>query len=415
MKKGLSIIIIFFLIFLLFQIIITFFITKHSSFYSVNDNKYAYDIEEDFSIINKVHMYNFTIKDNKKNIYNFNYNKDLNKQKNIIKSIKTYTNNGLKCIVPIFKRNDFGNIYCSRDKEVLSYTYLVNDSDFKVILDSVKKDKYYKNNYISNNKKSVLEKTTYYKENIPSNYRFILWDYFGIDVFTNDEPRDVKLLQNVDSYDNSFSRIVGKYYVALSKKSLNEIHYYNLKDDGEKYIPVDTALSGNFLVLGIFENKLYIVDLDSNKELVIDPYKSTMKEVGNESDGYLVLNNGSLEEIETSTFKSKMNDYIFEKEISNKKIINKYGEVEQKTSGNYYFFKTKDNTFYRSSSKYPDKAIKLFKTGNVSTWKVVDDTIIFISGNTLYFYSDDYSLKKVLSNNELKYNYKNICDLYIIN
>ena len=51
---------------------------------------------------------------------------------------------------------------------------------------------------------------------------------------------------------------------------------------------------------------------------------------------------------------------------------------------------------------------------HISTWKVVDDTIIFVKGNSLYFYNDEYGLKKVFSNNELKYNYNNICDLYII-
>ena len=414
MKRGLSILIIFFLIALFFQVIINFFITKHSITYSVNDNKYAYDIEEDFSIIDKVHMYNFVITDSSKNVYTFNYINDLNKQKHVIQSIKTYTNNGLVCIVPMFKRNAFGNIYCSKEGNVLSYTSLVNDNDFKTILDNIKKDNYFKDNYKLSDNSNKLEKTVYYKDNIPSNYRFVLWDYYGIDIFDNKESKSIELLQNTDDYNNTYSRIVGKYYVALSRKSGGEIHYYNLKEDGEKYVPVEDNLSTDYLVMGVFDNKLYFLDNESFKQYCIDPYKSTMSEVGNEANGYVFVKNNSLDKVEASLFKTKVKEYVFDKPITNNKINKKYGDVDIFISNNTYYFKTKDNTFYKSSTKYPDKATLLFKENNISTWKVVDDTIIFVKGNSLYFYDDIYGLKKVLSNNELNYNYNNICDLYII-
>ncbi len=414
MKKGLSIVIIFFLIFLLFQVIVNFFITKHHVTYSVNDNKYAYDIEENFSINNKIHTYNIVITDSKKNKYTFNYNVDLNKQRNIIKSIKTYTNNKLSCIVPIFKRDDFGNIYCNLNDEVFSYTYISSNNDFKEIFEQIKKDGYFKDNYNSSNNGEKLDKTTYYKENIPNNYKFILWDYFGIDLFTTKGAEDVKLMLNEDSYDNRYSRVVGKYYVALNKKKVNEVHYYNLKDGGEKYIPVDFNLTGNYLILGINDNKLYLVDLDSNSEYSIDPYKSKIEEVGNETNGYVVFKDGAQEKIETVLFKSKMKEYVFENDITNDEISKKYGDSKIYMSNNTYYFKTKDNIFYKANINYPDKATKLFKSGKISTWKVVDDTIIFVSGNSLFFYDDNYGVKKILSNNELKYNYNNICDLYML-
>ena len=414
MKKGLSILIIFFLIALFFQVIIVFFITKHSIKYSVNDNKYAYNIEEDFSIKDKIHMYNFVITDSNKNVYTFNYINDLNKQKNIIQSIKTYTNNGLVCIVPIFKRNEFGNIYCSKEGNIFSYVSLVNNSDFQVILNNIKKDKYYKDNYNSVDTYDKLDKTIYYKDNIPNNYKFVLWDYYGIDVFTNKETDNVELLQNTDDYNNTYSRIVGKYYVALSKKSGGEIHYYNLKDGGEKYVPVEENLSTNYLVMGVFDKKLYFLDNDTFKQYYIDPYKSIIKEVGNETDGYVIVKNKSLDKVEASLFKTKIKEYVFDKPITNNKIDKKYGKTDIFLSNNIYYFKTKDNAFYKSNIKYPDKATLLFKMDNISTWKVVDDTIIFVKGNSLYFYDDQYGLKKVLTNNELKYNYNNICDLYIV-
>ena len=109
-----------------------------------------------------------------------------------------------------------------------------------------------------------------------------------------------------------------------------------------------------------------------------------------------------------------MNEYVIDKDITVDEISKKYGDSKIYKSNNTYYFKTKDNMFYKSNINYPDKATKLFKSGKISTWKVVDDTIIFVSGNSLFFYDENYGVKKVLSNNELKYNYNNICDLYIV-
>ena len=35
-----------------------------------------------------------------------------------------------------------------------------------------------------------------------------------------------------------------------------------------------------------------------------------------------------------------------------------------------------------------------------------------MSNDTLYLYNDDIGLRKIVSNNEFKYNYKNIYNLY---
>ena len=58
------------------------------------------------------------------------------------------------------------------------------------------------------------------------------------------------------------------------------------------------------------------------------------------------------------------------------------------------------------------QAIKLFSIDKVNDWKIVDNNLLIMSNDTLYLYNDDIGLRKVVSNNEFKYNYKNIYNLY---
>jgi hypothetical protein len=79
---------------------------------------------------------------------------------------------------------------------------------------------------------------------------------------------------------------------------------------------------------------------------------------------------------------------------------------------NSYYFES-NGTFYRSNIKYEDSATKLFSIDKVSDWKIVDNNLLIMSNDTLYLYNDEIGLKKIISNNEFKYNYNNIYNLYI--
>ena len=106
-----------------------------------------------------------------------------------------------------------------------------------------------------------------------------------------------------------------------------------------------------------------------------------------------------------------MNDYKFIKFISNDKIKEKYKTDHIYLFNNSYYFES-NGTFYRSNVKYEDNATKLFSIDKVSDWKIVDNNLLIMSNDTLYLYNDDIGLRKIVSNNEFKYNYKNIYNLY---
>ena len=101
------------------------------------------------------------------------------------------------------------------------------------------------------------------------------------------------------------------------------------------------------------------------------------------------------------------------KKIDDASITSKYGECSIYEVGNYYYYKTANNTFYRANKKYKNAGVALFKVDNISDWKIVNKNILVISDNILYLYNDDYGLKKLILNNEFRYRYKNMFDLWI--
>ena len=45
---------------------------------------------------------------------------------------------------------------------------------------------------------------------------------------------------------------------------------------------------------------------------------------------------------------------------------------------------------------------------DIKEWELVGDEIILLSDKTIYSYTEDNGIRKIVENNELKYNYKNI-------
>ena len=54
----------------------------------------------------------------------------------------------------------------------------------------------------------------------------------------------------------------------------------------------------------------------------------------------------------------------------------------------------------------------LFEIDNINDWKVYDRDIILIKDGIVYLYNDKTGLVKILSSNELKYNYKDIVKIW---
>ena len=361
-----------------------------------------YEIYETFNIINHKKYYDFVIKDKDDNIYNFIYYNN-NKRNKIITDILEYSEGDIKCIIPVFDKK-MGNIYCNNKGEISTIYNIDNEK----IINKLKKDRYY--NYYSSDKVKKVDNFSYYLDNVPSNYNFIIWNYTGINII-NSKIDTVKLIDDNDLYNNKYSTLIDYYYLLLDESTTNKFTYYDIKRGSIKTIISEDELSGDYTILGVHDKKLYLIDNHNYNEYIFDFNKFKIELIGSEKLNYKVIIDGKVKEISTSKFKSDMNNYKFIKYISNDKIKEKYNTENIYLVNNSYYFEVK-GSFYRSNIDYEDRAIKLFSIYKVNDWKIVDNNLLIMSNDTLYLYNDDIGLRKVVSNNEFKYNYKNIYNLY---
>ena len=373
-------------------------IVEHDFTYKIN----KYKIHEHF-YINKNHFYDMTIVNNKNN-YTYTLNKKLSKQKRIIKSIKTYKSNNLVCIIPIYKKDIDLDIYCNLDNEQVSKDYLVKtyNKDFDKILEKAKK---YKINLpSSSNTKKKYKKLTVYQNNILDNYNYYVWNYKGIIVLNNKELKYQKVL-NYDLYDSVMATSIDRYYVIFENTNVNgieNIYYYDSKKNKLNTFKLKDKLDKDSYINGVVDNYIYVTDRKNKKEYKINISKQKIEQV-DDNLNYIVYENNKKKKLSKSDF--FMNDQYFDNVfIKDKKITDSLELIKE---GNYYYY-FKDNRIYRVLDTNKKYKILLLELEDIKEWKVYDNTIIIMARDSIYTYTDQEGLRKIIKSNELKYNYKNI-------
>ena len=384
--KKIKILLISILIVLLFIFIYKVSIKSFNISYKID----KHNIKEKFYLNNNKHIYNIKI-DNK---YTYTIIKNYKKSKKIIKSIKTYKNNNITCIVPIYKDNN-KEIYCLKDKIQVSNYYLLdeNNKDYLKIISKAK---------IKFPKKKKIE-TNYNKmiiyNNLDNERKIIIWNYKGIYVIGKSTKKYIKML-DYDIYDNIMSTINSNYFVLFENTKvtgIEKIYYYDIKKDKLNSFKLDKKIDKDSYINGINNNLIYVTDNKNKKQYTINIYKKEINEVGNEENGFITYKDNKKEIINISNF------FLNKKLFNNNLINNKIKEYD-------YSYFIKNNNFYKKL-KDGNKEL-LFKLENIDDWKIYDRDILLISDGIVYLYNDKEGLIKIISSNELKYNYKDIVKIW---
>lgn len=373
-------------------------IKEHELIYTID----KYNVYEHFHMEDN-HYYDLIISKDK-NTYTYTLNKNLSKEKGIIKSIKTFKSNKLVCIVPIYKSKVEKNVYCNLNNEEISIDYLLktNNEDFKVIKKKLKK---YKIKYPST---SIVykkyKKNTVFQENILDNYNFYIWNYKGILVLNNKELKYQKVL-DYDLYDNIMATTVDKYYVLFENTDVNgikNIYYYDSKKNKLNIFKLKDKLDKDSYINGVIDNVIYVTDRKNKKEYEIDIKKETIERVDNDVN-YVIYEDGNKKIISKSDF--FMNDQYFNNvNIKDKEVTDSLDLVKE---GNYYYY-YKNSKIYKALETNKEKSKLLLELDDIKEWYVYDDVIVIMAKDTIYTYTDKEGLRRIVKSNELKYNYKNI-------
>lgn len=355
--------------------------------YKVN----KHNINEQFYTNNKKHIYNIRV-DNK---YAYTIIKNFNKRKKIIKKIKTYEKKDISCIVPVYKKNNNKDIYCLKDNVQVSNYYLLKEQNPNY-LDILSKAKI----KVSNHKEveSNYKKLTIFN-NIDNNRKYIVWNYKGIYILGKNYNKYIKIL-DYDIYDNIMSIVNSRYFILFENTKITgieNIYYYDLKKDKLHTFKLKKKLDKDSYINGIHNDLIYITDNKNKKEYSINISKEEIQEVGNKENMYIVYTNNNKEILNIS-------DFFLEKQIfNNKKIDNKTKEYD-------YIYYIKNNEVYRKL-KDGNKEL-LFELENINEWNIYDRDILLVSDGIVYLYNDENGLVKIMSSNELKYNYKDIVKIW---
>lgn len=409
MKKYIKISIIIIIILIIVELVINAFTNKKSSTYNIFDGNKRYKIEQNYKKIANNNIFSFTVK-LKKDTYNFSYNKNFSKKTQIIKNIKYYKKNNLECILPKYSDNSISDLYCLLDKKQVSYSYLeqTNNKDLKDIVKQIKNKKL--NKLHSDNSLLVKYKNiSYYKNNIDKNITYSIWYYKGLYSINNDNDKYQKILKK-DKYENTLSMLVDKYYIVFNTDNMNhklfykELFIYDMEDNKLSTIKLNKELSIDTYINGVYDNKLYITDVDALVQYSINPKNKKVEEIGSIDNGFYTVNNNNL-------VPGKLKNNIFSTTITNNNIGKLYKTNSIYKSLNSYYF-ISDDGFYQIINNDYKNPIKLFNFPSIKEVKIKDGYISFIVDDTIYLYSDGVGLRPVIKDSELKYNYKNIYDFW---
>ena len=395
-KKILKLIIILFFLCLLVLTIIKINTKKYDIIYEKNNHI----INEIYEQKNKNHNYEINIK-NKEYEVSFLINEKFNKNKRIIKELKVYEEKNIICLLPIYKKNINLNLYCLEDNKQVSNYYLKDNNSYKKILKKVKKYNIEKYKETKSTKK--YKNIQIYSENIDEEDIFTVWDYKGINIIEKGEIKYQKIL-NYDLYDNIKSIIYDKYFILFENnkvEGIKNIHYYDLVKNKLKVYNPKKILSKDFYINGVVDNLIYVTDNKEEKQYTINLKRKKIEQINKVNEYISYENNKFLTLTKVEYFKE-------EQLFANKKMVNKkVSNNEYIEEDNIYYFIENDNLYRQNKGR---KKELLFNLENIKEWKVVNGKILLISDDILYIYKDNVGLKPILKSNELKYNYKNICD-----
>ena len=143
------------------------------------------------------------------------------------------------------------------------------------------------------------------------------------------------------------------------------------------------------------------------KEYAVKIKDKTITEVDNDQTKYLVYDNNTKKELTKSDY--FMKDFFFDNNLIIDKKITKSKELKKEY--NYYYF-IEDSKLYKALDTNKTHRILLAELDNITDWLVRDREVLLLRDDTIYVYIDGKGLRKILTTNELKYNYKNIYDLW---
>lgn len=235
-------------------------------------------------------------------------------------------------------------------------------------------------------KKNTVANTEIYDDT----YTYLLWDGYGLNDITN--KREYHFLKK-ESYDNPLSYQYQNLMLIAdldSSREFSKFYLYNHKKGETEEWEFDGKISHNSYFMGSVGNYIYLFDMKNKTQYRLNAKKKALK-ITSDKEGALFYENDVLSTKALNQLQYKPVLFLFSK---------------------LYQYKVIDNHLYLT---YPnsEQKIKVSNKEITSIIKEDNDTIFYLSKETLYMYSPKTGEKQLLKNFEWNFSYQN--KIYIFN
>lgn len=396
MKKIFASLIVLYIAFFFMQFCFNYFKRNHEVTYLINE----FTVLEDYrgNLEDEVDNYYFQIKSGSNTFYIQTF-ENFNREKKIVKEIKTFKTNEYECILPIFKNEKvITDIICIKDN-IQSYYQNLND---KELAENVSKiEEYSAENYISDKTRLITKgTTTYYIDNSVENHYLALTYYKGLKIMDKISLREVELFDK-DKYTQKINGFIDDKYFVINYNDNFESQEFitlNIKSKNKQVIGSDNIINFDSYVQGIVDSSAYIFDKDTKKQYELDLKTKSILRTGNQATG-IKYYDGTWST--KSAYDASENDIIFKKYDQNDDYI-RTEMINGKEYGIMYYVKQNRNKYeVYESPRTSNKQIYLFTTTDYKTIKYIDNYIYFEDGNTIKYYNNTKGIRTIVKDNEI--------------
>lgn len=334
-----------------------------------------FEIEEEY--IKEKQIINFNFKKDELS-YDFSLDKKNPVKRHLIKDIKIYQEENINCIYPI------------TDKEK---TYPICNINNKMVHFGLIKNKTFLKFLNSNYKVETKEENIEYEKFKISNYdnsTFIIWDYYNLIYLNNHENKKMSLFKSEVLDTNLMTKINNILLIPNYDEKYNFTSFYliDLEDFEKQLWQTEFEFSYNSYILGIYDNKIYLIDRKNKFQYEINPFKKKIIQINKKDQKPKIYNNGW---DNISINKLIKTDYSFK----NTRAFNyKYEDSQLKLL------------------TYNNKEMLLLEDVDINIISYEKNKIYYLIGDELYVFDIYFGSKQLLKHFEWNFNYHNKIFIY---
>lgn len=343
--------------------------------YKTNYTINKYKIDEEYLKDKKV--VNFKIIKNNL-FFAFSLDKKNSIKRQIIKDIRVYKEGKINCIYPIINKEKTYPI-CNIDNKMVHFS-LIKNKTFLLFLN---------NNYKMKSKEVNVE---YNKIKI-SNYDdsiFIIWNYNNLLYLKNGENKKMSLFKS-EIINTDLIVKINKYLLIPNydqKYSFTSFYIVDLNTFEKHLWKTEFEFSYNSYIMGIYNNKIYLLDRKNKYQYEINPTKKTIIKINKKDQKPKIYINGW-------------------DNISVNKLIKKDYLFEDKRAFSYQYKNQK-----LSLLTYNNNPMLLINDVDINVISYEKNKLYYLINDELYVFDVYFGSKKLLKNFEWNFNYNNKIFVY---